>query len=170
MGSCTVISEWNAFRRDPGGRIVQVENYKIPLNFGLWWPCVIKELLETMGHRTVSNWKTAVKLLTGQMMRNRNFRARNAVVEKEISNQEPQGKQSLRWEESGRVFSVESTWTMFPKETHAVSVMTLQLLKTGTVVREEKDDRLLPYSMRRQSRLATKKKIPTRKVEIRCRF
>ena len=31
------------------------QNYRIPFNFGLWWHCMIKKLLETLGHQTVSN-------------------------------------------------------------------------------------------------------------------
>ena len=46
-----------------------------------------------------------------------------------------------------------------PQETHVVSVMTLYLLlATGAVVRDEKDDRLLPHPIRRQSRLTARDK------------
>ena len=30
---------------------------RIPLIFGLWWHCMIKRLLETMGHQTINNSK-----------------------------------------------------------------------------------------------------------------
>ena len=55
---------------------------------------------------------TSVKLHVGQIMRTRNFRVRNDVVE---SHQESKKKESLRRKESGRVFPVESTWTMFKR-------------------------------------------------------
>ena len=38
------------------------------------------------------------------------------------------------------------------------SVMTLQLLETGAVVRDDKDDRLLPHPTRRQNRLTARDK------------
>ena len=58
-----------------------------------------------------------------------------------------------------------------PKETHAVSVMTLLASRNRTVVvRDEKDDRHLPHSIRRQSRLtgrkSTQRKILTRQVRL----
>ena len=33
------------------------QNHRILFIFRLWWPCMIKKLLETMGHRTINNWK-----------------------------------------------------------------------------------------------------------------
>ena len=51
-----------------------------------------------------------------------------------------------------------------PKETHAVSVMTDQPLETVAVVRDEKDDRLLPHQIRRP-RLTKGEKTPQRQAE-----
>ena len=59
--------------------------------------------------------KTAAKLHIDQMMRTRNFRVRSDCCGKGISHQESKRKESVRWKESGRVFSVESTWTMFQR-------------------------------------------------------
>ena len=59
--------------------------------------------------------KTAAKLHIDQMMRTRNFRVQIDVVEQGISHQESTRKKRVRWKESGRVFSVESTWTMFQR-------------------------------------------------------
>ena len=44
-----------------------------------------------------------------------------------ISHQESKRKESLRWEESGRVFSVEGTWTMFKRR-----LMLFQSWQTST--------------------------------------
>ena len=86
-----------------------------------------RKLLETMRHRTINNWKkTAVKLHIDQMMRTQNFRVRNEVVER------------------GSV-----TKSHRRKGSHAGSVMTQWPLATVAVVRDEKDDRLLPHQIRR---------------------
>ena len=59
-----------------------------------------------------------------------------------------------------------------PKETIVVSVMTQWPPATVALVKDEKDDRLLPHPIRRQSRLtvklATKRKVLTREVRL-CR-
>ena len=57
-----------------------------------------------------------------------------------------------KWES---VFSGRHTDNV-PKETHAVSVMTPRPLATVAVTRDQKDDRFLPYPLRRQSRLTEK--------------
>ena len=59
--------------------------------------------------------KTAVKLHIDQMMRTRNFRVRNEVVERGSVTQSQKRKECLRGEESGRVFAVEGTWTLFQR-------------------------------------------------------
>ena len=58
-----------------------------------------------------------------------------------------------------------------PKEAYAVSVMTKQPLATVAVVRDEKDDRLLPHQIRRQRltvKEATETKAPTKEVDKKC--
>ena len=72
-------------------------------------------------------------------------------------------KPALR-EESGRVFAVEGTWTMFKRKFSVVSVTTLYLFleKEVAVVRGEKDDRLLLHPIRRQNRLTARDKNPQR--------
>ena len=47
-----------------------------------------------------------------------------------------------------------------PKETHVVSVMTLQPLETRAVVRDEKGDRLLQHSIRRKHGLTARDQNP----------
>ena len=56
-------------------------------------------------------FNTAVKLHIDQMMRNRNFRIRSDVVERGSVTKCLKGNKACV--ESGRVFSVEGTWTMF---------------------------------------------------------
>ena len=73
-----------------------------------------QETVRNNGQTSYLRLKTSVKLHVDQMMRTRNFRVRNEVAEI-ISHQESRRKESLRREESGRVFSVESTWTMFQR-------------------------------------------------------
>ena len=57
------------------------QNHRMLFIFRLWWPCMIKKLLENNGTPNYQQLKTAVKLHIDQMMRNRNFRARNDAVE-----------------------------------------------------------------------------------------
>ena len=71
---------------------------------------------ETVHERKMANChqvKTAVKLHTDQMMRTRNFRVRNDVVERISVTKSQKGKRGNVERESVRVFSVEGTWTMF---------------------------------------------------------
>ena len=60
-----------------------------------------------------------------------------------------------------------------PKETHAVSVITQMPLATVPVIRDQKDDRLLP-PIRRQSRLTVKKgdkeESSDKRSQIVCRY
>ena len=97
--------------------------------------------------------KPAVKLHFDQMMRNRNFKARNDVVERGSVTKSQKGNKSPmlrgKWES---VFSGRHKDNV-QKEIPLVSVMTLPwLLATGVVVtvKDEKDDRLLLHPMQRQ--------------------
>ena len=55
-----------------------------------------QEVARNNGTPNDQQLKTAVKLHTDQMMRNRNFRARNDVVERGSVTKNHKGKQSLR--------------------------------------------------------------------------
>ena len=68
--------------------------------------------------------RTAVKLHNDQMMGSRSFKVRNDVVERGSVTKSQEGNKAYVEMKVG-VFSVESTWTSVPKETHVVSVMTL---------------------------------------------
>ena len=79
-----------------------------------------------------------------------------------------------------RVFSVECTWTAFKKRlTHEVSVMTNLYKDTCAVVKDEKDDRLLPHPIRRprltkgrknlKKHQETERKAPSDKKERTCK-
>ena len=74
-----------------------------------------QETVRNNGQTSCLRLETSVKLHIDQMMRTRNFRVRSEVGERRISNQEPTRKESPRSEESGRVFSVEGTWTLFQR-------------------------------------------------------
>ena len=76
------------------------------------------------GRPNYQQQQSAVKLHIDQMMRNRNFKARNDVVERRSVTKSHKGKQGLRWEEGGSVFSGKHMDNV-PKDTHVVSVMTL---------------------------------------------
>ena len=56
-------------------------------------------------------------------MRTRNFRAWKETVERGAATKSQKGEKSQRGEESGRMLSVESKWTVFERRLHAVSVM-----------------------------------------------
>ena len=58
--------------------------------------------------------KTAVKLHIDQLMRTRNFRVRNDVVERGSVTKSQKGKKAYV-ERNERVFSVGGTWTMFQR-------------------------------------------------------
>ena len=147
------------------------QNYKISLNVRLWWHCMIRKLLETMGHRTFNNWKLPVKLHIDQMVRNRNSKARNDVVVRGSVTKNQKRKQSQCWEESWRVFFSGRLKDNVPKEIPVVSVMTLyQLLETDVVFKDVKGDRLLlhPHLKAKADWLkkATKRKVLTREVRF----
>ena len=72
-----------------------------------------QETVRNNGQTSYLRLKTSVKLQIDQMMRTRNFRVQERSCGKRSSHQESKRKESLRREERGRVFSVESTWTMF---------------------------------------------------------
>ena len=108
--------------------------------------------------------KTAVKLDIDHMMRNRNFKTRNDVVEKGSftkSNQRNKACVEKTWRS---VFSGKDT-DNDPEETNEVSVMTYKPPETEVVVRDEKDDRLLPHPIRSKEKQTDKKKATKRRIK-----
>ena len=101
--------------------------------------------------------KSALKLHIDQMMRTRNFRVRNDVVEVKKGR-----KPTLR----GKWRSVFSGRHMdnVPEETHVVSVV-VQRVETEAN-RDKKDDRLLLHPIRRQNRPMARDKNPHRDQAI----
>ena len=89
------------------------QNHRTLFSFRLSSLCTAKKLFETMNKYL--RLKTAVKLHIVQMMRNRNFRVRNNVVERRAVTKYQKGKKAHVERESGRMFPVEGTWTMFQK-------------------------------------------------------
>ena len=59
--------------------------------------------------------KTAVKLHTDQMMRSRNFRVRNDVVERGSVTKSQKGRKAYVERKVRESVSVEGTWTMFQR-------------------------------------------------------
>ena len=111
-----------------------------------------QEIARYNGQTYYLRLKTAVKLHIDQIMRNRNFRVRKDDVERGSVTKSQKGKKAYVERKAERVFSEEGQMDTVPKETHEVSVMTLQPLETVAKVRDEKDDRLLLHASRRQSR------------------
>ena len=89
--------------------------YKSKLQDTAVLPLYDQETVRKNGQTSFLRNKTSVKLHIGQMMTTRNFSVRNEGCGKRVSHQESKRKENLRGEESGRVFSVESTWTMFKR-------------------------------------------------------
>ena len=125
MGSSSIISEWNAFRSGPG-RIVQVEKTGF---------CSASDCLGFVRSRNCSKqWKADLFTIEGSCQasnwsddENSKLPGSEPCCGTRSSHQESKRKESLRWEETGRVFSVEGTWTMFKRR-----LMWLQSWQTRT--------------------------------------
>ena len=118
-----------------------------------------QETARNNGKPNYSQLKTVVKLHIGEMMKTRNFRVRNDVVERDQSPRiKKDGKPALK----RKCESVSSGKHMVnvPKETHVVAVMAVAR------ARDEKDDRLLPHPSRRRNRLTARDKNPPRNQAI----
>ena len=81
------------------------QNCRTLFNFRLSWLCTTKKTVRNNGKTSYLPLTTSVKSHIDQLMRTRNSRVQNEVVE----------RGTLRCEESGREFSVEGTGTMFEK-------------------------------------------------------
>ena len=130
-----------------------------------------QETVRNNGQTSYLRLKTSVKFYIDLMMRTRNFRVRNDVVERRSVTKSQKGKNAYVERKVGECFQWKDN---VPKETHVVSVMTSKTLETEEKVRGEKDDRLLLQPNRRQNRLtakkATKRRILTREVRFRAEF
>ena len=126
-----------------------------------------QETVRNNGKTNYLRLKTAIQLHIDQMMRTRNFRVRNEVVERgSVTKSQKERKSTLRgkWESvfSGRMDNV-------PQEIHVVLVMTQRPLAAVAKVRDQKDDRLVPHQIRRQRltvKKATKWKVLTREIRL----
>ena len=142
MGSSFIISKRHAFSCDPG-RIVQVKNSRL---------CSASDCLGFVRSRNRSKqWTDKFFAIVDVCKTSYWSDDENSILHtperscgKRSSNQEFKRKESPCWEESGSVFSGKHLDSV-RKETHEVSVMTNQYKETLTVVRDEKDDRLLPH-------------------------
>ena len=70
------------------------QNYRALFSFRLSWLCTTKKTVRNNGQTSYLRLKTAVKLHIDQMMRTRNFRVRNDVVEREAVTQSQKGKKA----------------------------------------------------------------------------
>ena len=97
----------NAFSCDPG-RIVQVR---------ITGFCSTSDFVGfvTVDQPKHAQLKIAGKLHIDQTMRTKNFRVRNDVVERGSVTKSQKGQKAYVERKNGRVFSVESTWTMFQR-------------------------------------------------------
>ena len=120
-----------------------------------------QEVARNKGTPNYQQLQTAVKLYNDQMMRNRNFKARNNVVERVSVTKSQKGNNAHVERKMGACFQWKHKDNV-PKETPVVSDMTLyQLLETEVAV---KDDRLLLHPIQRQNRLTKKKKAIKRTI------
>ena len=74
-----------------------------------------QETVRNNGQASYLRLKTSVKLHIDQMMRTRNFRVRNEVVERGSVARSQKGKKACVGRRVRECFSVESTWTMFER-------------------------------------------------------
>ena len=113
MGSCTVTSQWNALRYYPG-RIVQVKITEF---------CSTSDCVGFVWSRNGSKqWtdklctiENGCKTSCWSDDENSKLQGPERSCGHGMRHQESKRKESLRWEESGRVFSVGGTWTMFQR-------------------------------------------------------
>ena len=94
--------------------------------------------------------KTAVKLHYDQMMRTRNFRAGSDVVERGSVTKTQRGNKAHVERKVGQC-SQGKAQRQCSKE-DSCSFSRDPLLETAVVVRDEKDDRLLPHPTQRQNK------------------
>ena len=177
MGSSSIVSKRQAFRCDPG-RIVQV---KLQDSVQLQTVLALYDLVtvRNSGQTSYLRLKTSVKLHIDQMMRTRNFRVRNEVVESGSVTKSQKGKKAKFERKVGECFSGRHMHNV-QKETHVFSVMTDLYKETCTVVKDEEDDRLLPHQIRRPRLTKGEKilkhsrqqrgKLFRRRSEIPCRY
>ena len=138
--------QWvNALGYDPG-RIVQVNKLQTSAQLQTVLALYDQETARNKGKPNYWQLKTALKLHIDQLMRTRNFRVRNDVLERGSVTKSQKRKAHACWEESGRCVFSGRHMDNVPKETHVVSVMTHKPLATVAKVRDEKDDRSSPAS------------------------
>ena len=108
-----------------------------------------QETVRNNGETSYLRWKTSARRHIDQTMRTRTFRPRNEIVERgAVTKSQQRGEKSAwmgRWENAISERHMDNV----RKDTHAVSVMTNKHKETCTVVRDEKDDGLLPHQIRR---------------------
>ena len=92
-------------------------NYRTLFSLRLSWLCTTQETVRNSGQTSFLQLKTSVNFEIDQMMRTRNFRVQNEVVERGAVTNSSKGKKAyecFQWKAHGQC----------SKETHVVSVMT----------------------------------------------
>ena len=147
MGSCTIASEWNAFKYDPG-RIVQVKITE----FCSTSDCVGVVWSRNGAKQGAEPFSLEDSCKTSYWSDGENSKLHGPERRRVKKERKPALKG--KWESvfSGRHMD------SFPEETHVVSVMTHKPLETMAKVRDKKDDRLLLHPIRRQNRLTARGK------------
>ena len=87
-------------------------NCRILWGFRVYCLCMNKRMFETSSHQTTPDNSKASYWLDHEESK---LQSLERKCGKRNSNQESRRKESLRWEESGRVFSMVGTWTMFKR-------------------------------------------------------
>ena len=124
-----------------------------------------QDVARNSGTPNYQQLKTAVKLHTDQIMKNRNFRIRDDLVEVEQS-QRVKKERKPPWRAKCKSAFSGRHKDNVPKETHVVSVMTCSPVETRAKIRDAKGDRLLPHPMQRQNKLTARNKNPHRDQAI----
>ena len=122
MGSSTIISKRHAFRCDPG-RTVQVKITE----FCSTPDCIWSRNGSKQWKAELSHIDDSCKTSFSSDDDTWKLQGLERCCGTRISHQESKRKESLRWEESGRVFSLEDTWTMFKRR-----LMLFQSWQTST--------------------------------------
>ena len=119
-----------------------------------------QETARNKGKPNCSQLKTAVKLHTDQMMRTRNFRVRNDVVERGSVTKNQKGKKAYVERKVGEGFQWKAHGQCSKGDSCSFSHDTHKPLEKVAKVRDEQDDRLLLHPTRRQNRLMSRDKHP----------
>ena len=152
------------------------QNYRSLFSFRLSWLCTIEKVLNTMDKQFIYDWRRLYFFFWSDD-ESSTLHGSDRSCGKRISHRESKRKKSLRWEESGKMLSVESTWTMFQRRLMQFQSWHSSLWQK---VRRSETKRTIVYSRtkfegkdwrREEKSLATKRKSTSDKRSgIPCRY